>query len=707
MRIMTSSRAASTLAEHAPAGALWWWPSRSARSAHTSSSSSRASTPTVLDDDAHDDLLDVPEKATGTDLDLDLDTDAMPRRRVWPTLVVVGLIYLALGFVLWIRAWADGATTHTLCGCGDPALFLWFFQWPATALAHGHNPFFSTALFHPGGINLLAQTSVEGLSLPLVPVTWIWGPVASLNVASTLIPALTAFFAFIVIRRWAPWTPAAFVGGLLYGFSPFVLTSLEFAHLMTAALMLLPLILAVLDEILIRQRHSALWSGVALGALVFGEFFLSSEVLALCAVLVVICLVALVVAAALFRRDELRRLAPHAAKGLGVGLVVGTVLLAWPVWFALDGPAHLSGLVWPSLPILGGYRAANFVTSGVYTHGASLYLTLGGYEGTPLGSAAYLGWTLIAVIAVGLVAFWREKKLWFFGFLLVLSGVLSLGPMRGVWVPSQIFERLPLLENVIEQRYMAVGYLAAAVLLALILFHIHELVPDWRAWLGSLVVAGVALSQMINVFAPDLPFTMRPVLLPRWYTTVAPNLPPGRVLLSYPAPFSGIQVSMSWQAVSGMNYSQAGGGGPQGQASRAGSAAAGFRVLTNLGFGIDIPQPSGTPAQNAAVRHALKVWRVTTVVIATNPGAPQLQQGRDATYDAAFMTGALGRLPRIQAGAWVWNDVQADVRPPLHIRRGVLNECVAAAEGRSGRAVANLRAPECVGLHGLAATGPS
>ena len=112
-----------------------------------------------------------------------------------------------------------------------PALFLWFFQWPATALAHGENPFYSTALFHPGGFNMLSQTSVMGLSVPLVPVTWIWGPVASLNVASTLTPAITAFSAFVVLRRWAPWTPAAFAGGLLYGFSPFVLTSLQYAHL--------------------------------------------------------------------------------------------------------------------------------------------------------------------------------------------------------------------------------------------------------------------------------------------------------------------------------------------------------------------------------------------------------------------------------------------------------------------------------------------
>ncbi len=92
------------------------------------------------------------------------------------TLVAAGAAYLVVGFVLWVHAWADGASTHTLCGCGDPALFLWFFQWPATALAHGQNPFYSTALFHPTGVNLLAQTSVMGLSLPLVPVTWIWGP---------------------------------------------------------------------------------------------------------------------------------------------------------------------------------------------------------------------------------------------------------------------------------------------------------------------------------------------------------------------------------------------------------------------------------------------------------------------------------------------------------------------------------------------------
>ena len=365
----------------------------------------------LLDDRAdsggHD---DADLEAAAQDAHTDPGLRVKARRRTWPVLLGVGLIYLALGFILWVNAWADGATTHTLCGCGDPALFLWFFQWPATALAHGHNPFYSTALFDPGGINLLAQTSVTGLSLPLVPVTWIWGPVASLNVASTVTPALSAFFAFVVIRRWAPWTPAWFVGGLLFGFSPFVLTNLEFADLMTAALMLLPLILAVLDEILIRQRHSAVWSGVALGLLVFAQFFLSSEILALCAMLVVVCLIVLAVTAALFRPDELRRLAPHAAKAMAIGLGVGLVLLAWPVWFALEGPAHLSGLVWKNLAAIGGVRPANFVSSVVYDRSARLYLSIGGYEGTVLGSSAYLGWTFIGVLIAGVAVFWREEE---------------------------------------------------------------------------------------------------------------------------------------------------------------------------------------------------------------------------------------------------------------------------------------------------------
>ena len=392
-------------------------------------------------------------------------------------------------------------------------------------------------------------------------------------------------------------------------------------------------------------------------------------------------------------RDMVRRLAPHAARGLAVGLVVGGVLLAWPVWFALQGPAHLSGLVWPNVGVIGGFIPSSFVSAG-YPNPHNVFVALGGYEGAPLASAAYLGWGFLAVLFAGTVAFRRDRRLWFFGFVLVLCGVCSLGERQGQWEPAWVFTKLPLIENVIEQRFMAVGFLAGRS-------HAggHPRAHPSR-WLRTGAASRprsarpcVALVPMAVTFAPRLPFTMRPVILPRWYTEVAPTLPSGRVLLSYPAPFSGIQSAMSWQAVNRMHYSQAGGGGPQGVASRAGPAASGFKVLGRLGFAVGVPSPAGTPAQYAAVRHALAEWRVTTVVIATNPAAPSIQQGHDPTYAAAFMTGALGRLPRVQAGAWVWDNVQVGLPAPLRLKAGTLGACVRVAEGRSGQVMATMRAP--------------
>jgi hypothetical protein len=667
---------------------------------------------------------------------------ASARRHRSLVLLAAGGSYLLIGFILWWNAWSAGASTHTLCACGDPALFLWFFQWPATAVAHLHNPLYSTALFHPQGVNLLAQTSVLGLTVPLIPVTWIWGPVAALNVASTLTPALAAFAAFVVLRRWVDWAPAAYLGGLLFGFSPFVLSSLEFAHFMTAAVMLLPLILAVLDEICIRRRHDPRWAGLLLGVLLFWQFFLSSELLVIVLVLIVISLVGLVGYALVFDREGLHRALRPAVTGLAVAAVSGGVLLAYPVWFALEGPAHLSGLIWPHVAAEGGFIGSSFVRPDII-HGFRTFLDLGGYEGAELPSAAYMGWGLVAVVVLGALVWFRDRRLWFFGFLLAVCVGCSFGERRGQWEPSHVFAHLPVLDDVIEQRFVVVGFLAAAAMLALVVEHVRNsitarlaarpsapapqpaasapapaparsrlpaLVP-WIADLVALAAAAIALAPVAATFAPVLPFTMEAASVPRWYATVAPKLPPGRVLLSYPAPFSGIQVSMAWQAISSMSYSQAGGGGPEGVPARAGAARAGFQVLAHLAFGVNMPQPSGTPAELAAVRRALEVWQVNMVVIAPRPGASFLLEGHDPTYAAAFMTAVLGRAPHISAGAWVWSAPLASSAssassatdgllspkaPALTVTRGRIDACVRQDEKAVAPSHATLRVAQCM-----------
>ena len=145
-----------------------------------------------------------------------------------------------------------------------------------------------------------------------------------------------------------------------------------------------------------------------------------------------------------------------------------------------------------------------------------------------------------------------------------------------------------------------------------------------------------------------------------------------------------------------MQYSQAGGGGPQGVVARAGPAKAGFEVLSVLDFGVGKAEPTGTRAQYAAVRHALAVWQVNTVVIATDPAAPRVEQGHDPVYAAAFMTAALGRRPTLEAGAWVWNHVQLGSSGPLLLPAGTLATCTGAAEPVPGVFRSSMQVADCV-----------
>src|ERR1019366_8772162 len=88
------------------------------------------------------------------------------------TLLLVGGAYLLLAVIVWSHVWLHDPATTTTCGCGDASLFTWFLAWPAHAIAHGLDPFYSTAMFYPRGFNLLDNTSVLGVGTVLAPVTW-------------------------------------------------------------------------------------------------------------------------------------------------------------------------------------------------------------------------------------------------------------------------------------------------------------------------------------------------------------------------------------------------------------------------------------------------------------------------------------------------------------------------------------------------------
>ena len=101
------------------------------------------------------------------------------------------------------------------------------------------------------------------------------------------------------------------------------------------------------------------------------------------------------------------------------------------------------------------------------------------------------------------------------------------------------------------------------------------------------------------------------------------------------------------------------------------------------------------------MRHALAVWEVNTVVIAhrTRPRR-RSSRGRDPAYAAAFMTAALGRLPTLQAGAWVWEHVGAGLarQAAYRVQGDALDQCAGLAPGQPDHPVATLRVSDCVSL---------
>lgn len=532
-------------------------------------------------------------------------------------------------------------------------MFTWFLAWPPYALSHGLNPFFSTALNHPTGVNLLANTSELAIGVLLAPVTWLFGVIAALNLALILSPVLSALAMFFLLRRWVAWSPAAFIGGLAYGFSPFVLGSLNDAHLMLGMAAVPPLVVAGLDEMLVRQLRPPVLIGILLGLLVVVQFFVGTEVLLITTIMATVSVVLVVLYAAIEHPEVLRRRSRHVAVGLSAGAVTAGALLAYPAWFALAGPAHPSGPIWPGMNLATGYGASTlkgfFVPSRLLTWQFDALDGFGAFATPPL-SWQYFGIGIPVILGTGLIVRRRDRRLWLFAMVALISASLSLGVSKSLVLPWQLLADLPQMENVTPLRFVLITYLAAAVMLGIIVDHTYVAVtrrreavrdgspqppsqvrlPRSARWAGAavgMIVAGIALLPVAWFLAPSVPVAAQPVVLPTWFRTVAPHLQGRQVLLVVPAAFSQLESSMTWQAVDRMPFSMVGIGGPGDYGSRAGEERDGEAVITAISnlANVQLAQPGSI----LVVRQALEDWGVTLVVMP--------DQGHLPAYD---------RLPR-------------------------------------------------------------
>ena len=319
--------------------------------------------------------------------------------------------------------------------------------WPAWAITHLHSLLFSGAVNVPDGANLLSNTSGTLVGVVLAPVTWLFGPVASTNVALTLAPALSAWACFAAIRPLVTWKAGAIPAALVYGYSSAIVTSITFGHVSVTVLVIPPFLFTTLYEIVIRQEHSVHRDGLLLAALMVVQILISPEILVMCLLLAVAGLVA--VMAVGWR--QLRPRAGHALPALGLAAGVTVVLLAYPVWFGLAGPQAVTGVLFVLAPI-SGVPLSGLLVPGRYGHRPGRPSGSAGISGSTGPPADYVG-AGAAAATLGAVVLGRRRPLtWLLLFLavatfwLALGGYLISGPawLGHPWLPWRDLSRLPL-----------------------------------------------------------------------------------------------------------------------------------------------------------------------------------------------------------------------------------------------------------------------
>jgi hypothetical protein len=579
---------------------------------------------------------------------------------------VVTLAYFALSAVPYWGFWTAGGTRIAGKG-GDLSTDAWFLDWVCYALVHLHNPLVTDWGNYPYGVNGVTNLSMPLLGVLGTPVTLAFGAFVTTTVLFTLAFPLSALSGYALIRRWVRWRPAAFAGGLLYGFSPYLVAQ-GGSHLNLVFVPLPPLIFLALAQITSgRPRRAWPW-GTTLALLCVAQFLISAEILVST---VIVGAIGLAVAAAVNRAAARYRWL-FAARAIGIASGITAALLAYPLWLLTAGPARISGPVQRTF-LYRGNLLAPFIPDSSMRFRVSGWLPLADtFSGGTSENGLYLGLPLLALLIAGAVALRRRPAMKVAALTTAAAFLMSLGSRltvgRWTWtavpLPEAALTHVPILDNTIAARYSLYVMLGAAVMFGLTIEALRERLrrgapgpeasgpsreapgPSLAAGTACVVLACLALLLLV----PSWPYWTRVTQVPRYFSSsLVTAIPPGSVAVLYPFPATGDATPMLWQVAAGLRFKAPGGRFVIPAPGSVGTPASGRQALTGqvLGRLADGRPPALTPALRRALRVQLRAWGVRAILVQPIGQRPALVM--------PFFTWLLGRPPGVRSGgisAW-------------------------------------------------------
>jgi hypothetical protein len=310
-------------------------------------------------------------------------------------------------------------------GDGDPWQSLWgFWLLKQSVMTTGTIPFTTDLLFYPLGTSIGMVVLVLLPGLAVLPLVAMLGPVVAYNVVMLVAFVLAGYAAFLLVRTVTGHSGAAFLGGLVFAFSPYHMAhALEHVFLLASAVWVPLYALFLLRTVDIGGVRNA-----ALAAVAMALTTASNPYYAIFLALFTLLLIGTRLLEA--RGGPARR----AIARRTVGLVVLGLLLAGP--YIAFAARHLGddAVITPSLVDVNQWSAdilALFVPSPQHPLWGPLTRPLyASFTGNLFEQTVYLGYVALALAAVALT--WRRRPARFWVWSGLVFAVLSLGPLLHV-----------------------------------------------------------------------------------------------------------------------------------------------------------------------------------------------------------------------------------------------------------------------------------
>ncbi|MGA8679580.1 MAG: hypothetical protein ABSB54_03200 [Acidimicrobiales bacterium] len=614
-------------------------------------------------------------------------------RRGGPPLLCILIYSVLAAFVYGVH---PPATSSTLppCACGDISSQVWFLAWPAYALSHGLNPFYSSWVDYPHGVNLMNNTAYPLLGILFAPFTLKFGALSTFSLLMRLAFALSGISMCFVLRRWTKWWPAAFIGGLVYEFSPFMVGQSQ-SHLFLTFVPLPPIMMALFDELVVRRRH-LIRNGVLLGVVIAAQLMISPEILVISLLAAVCAFIVMAVRHPVAARERVGDL----LRGFATAVVTFAILGAYAIWIYFRGPYHVSG---PPHPVADLDQYHSYPASLIYptnlqriSFGSWLTKGMALLQKNGVEHTTYVGIPLLVLLAF-IVIRWRKVGQVQLFMLIALGGwVVTLGRgTRTIKLPFDLMLKIPILNGALDLRYSLLMYLGIAVVLAIGLDRMRREgilgglrrsrpaeVPAGEAtasraksgrWapgglgpsVACLAIAAVALAPLF----PALPYKSAPPRVPALFTDADSPLYANHdttpVVLSYPLPISyegSNDQALLWQSAARMRFKliafRGAVAGPTGRPIRGAALLLppyeAEQVLLWALYGEPRPPPAMDQATAKAIEIFLRAWGVDAVTV--------VPHGHRTALVLDYYEAALEAPPILFKGAYVWPDVQQDLR---------------------------------------------